>query len=123
MRRPRHVGVGVAQVDDPVDPGVDLGGDEVRVAVVVEQSEDRRDVVDEQLVRGEPDGRRLVTEVELVGEQHAVLAGMVDGEPDVRLAVGAERASNGSVDDSRASASASRKLAQQYSLASRSRSR
>ena len=43
--------MGVAQVDDPVDPGVDLGGDEVRIAIVVEQGEDRGDVVDEQLER------------------------------------------------------------------------
>ena len=90
---PRDVRVGVAQIDDSVDPGVDLGGHEVRITVVVEQSarigRRRRRRAIWNAERPTADG--WSPRSSLFENSDAVLPGMIDREPHVGLTVGAER--------------------------------
>ena len=71
---------------DAVHPRVELGGDEVRAAVVTERIEDAADGVDQELVSGEADRGVGVCQLDPVGEHHAVLPGMVERELCVRRA-------------------------------------
>ena len=111
---PRDVGVGVPQIDDPVDPGVHLRGDEVRITIVVEQAEDRGHVVEEQLERTTV--RPLTTRPPrsiLFENSTRYWPGVIDRELDVRLAVGTERQERIGRRHAERSASASRKFVQQ----------